>query len=152
MGLAASKSGSNVEQLAPPPEWAGEADGATVLLVDDEASTRGPVAERLREMAFRVLEAADGPAALRLLGGGARVDLLVTDVGLPNNINGRQVAEAARERIPGLPVLFITGYAGDHLPPDVEVVGKPFALDELAQRAQTLLAAARPEPDRAPGA
>ena len=57
-----------------------------------------------------------------------------------------------RVRLPSPSVLFITGYAGDHLPPDVEVVGKPFTLDELARRAQTLLAAARPEPDRDPGA
>ena len=122
-----------------------------MLLVDDEDAVRGPAAERLRELGFRVLEAADGPAALRLLGE-ARPDLLVTDVGLPNGMNGRQVAEAARERWPGLPVLFITGYAGTALPSGVEVVGKPFGLDALARRVQVILEAGGRDPDRDPGA
>jgi CheY-like chemotaxis protein len=126
--------------------------GATVLLVDDEAAVRGPTAERLRELGHRVLEAADGPAALRLLGDGVRVDLLVTDVGLPGGMNGRQLAEAARERIPGLPVLFITGYAGTALPPGVEVIGKPFELDVLSLRVRAMLEAGRRECDRDPGA
>ena len=88
--------------------------------------------------ALAVLEARDGTEALRLLAS-ARPDLLVTDVGLPHGMNGRQVAEAARERVPGLPVLFITGYAGASLPPGVEVIGKPFELDTLARRIQALL-------------
>ena len=125
--------------------------GAAVLLVDDEGAVRRPAAERLRELGFRVLEAADGPAALRLLGEGARIDLLVTDVGLPNGMNGRQVAEAARERTPGLPVLFITGFAGAALPPGVEVIDKPFALDELVRRVQAVLEAGRRDPGRSPG-
>ncbi|MFL5254823.1 MAG: response regulator, partial [Rhodopila sp.] len=87
-----------------------------------------------------VLEAADGPAALRHLDGGARLDMLVTDVGLPNGLNGRQVAEAVRERCPGIPVLFITGYAGMELPPGSEVMDKPFNLDTLARRVQAALA------------
>ena len=86
--------------------------GQAVLLVDDEEAAREAMAERLRDLGYRVLEAADGPAALHLLDGGARVDMLVTDVGLPNGMNGRQVAEAVRERRPGIPSLFITGYAG----------------------------------------
>ena len=130
-------------ELAPPPEWTGGADGATVLLVDDEAATRALAAERLRELGFQVVEAADGPTALRLLDNGLRVDLLLTDVGLPNGMNGRQVAEAAREYRPRLPVLFITGYVSGELPLGVEVVGKPFALDELARRVQALLTAER---------
>ncbi len=60
-------------------------------------------------------------------------------------MNGRQVAEAAREQFPGLPVLFITGYAGTPLPTGIEVIGKPFELDVLAQRVQALLAAGRDE-------
>ncbi|HEX2941906.1 MAG TPA: PAS domain S-box protein, partial [Rhodopila sp.] len=115
--------------------------GATVLLVDDESSVREPAAERLRELGYRVLEAADGPGALRLLGRNAHLDLLVTDVGLPHGMNGRQVAEVVRERVPGVPVLFITGYAAAKLPPGVEVIGKPFALDALAQRVRGLLSA-----------
>jgi CheY-like chemotaxis protein len=120
--------------------------------VDDEEAARGPAADRLRELGHQVLEAADGPAALRALGDGVQVDLLVTDVGLPNGMNGRQVAEAVRERVPGLPVLFITGYAGGRLRPGAEVIGKPFELDTLARRVQTLLQAGRRESDRDPGA
>jgi CheY-like chemotaxis protein len=114
--------------------------GQAVLLVDDESLAREAAAERLRELGYRVLEAADGPAALHLLDGGARIDMLVTDVGLPNGMNGRQVAEAVRKRRPGIPLLFITGYAGSELPPGSEVIDKPFDLDILAQRVQAALA------------
>ncbi|HEV7265610.1 MAG TPA: PAS domain S-box protein [Falsiroseomonas sp.] len=114
--------------------------GRTVLLVDDEDAVRRPVADRLRELGHTVLEARDGPAALRILAS-ARPDLLVSDVGLPRGMNGRQVAEAVRERMPGLPVLFITGYAGAVLPSGVEVIEKPFELDALAQRVQAMLQA-----------
>jgi len=114
---------------------------ATVLLVDDEAAVRGPAGDRLRELGHTVLEAADGAAALQLLAS-ARPDLLVTDVGLPGGMNGRQVAEAARDMMPGLPVLFITGYAVVALPPGVEVIGKPFELEAFVQRVQGLLSSA----------
>ncbi|MDN3566796.1 PAS domain S-box protein [Paeniroseomonas aquatica] len=112
----------------------------TVLLVDDDDTGRQASAERLRELGYRVLEAVDGPAAMHLLEGGVRVDMLVTDVGLPNGMNGRQVAEAVQERRPGIPLLFITGYAGTELPPGSEVIDKPFALDTLARRVQAALA------------
>jgi len=124
----------------------GAGAGEAVLLVEDEAGVRAVAAERLRELGYGVLEAADGPAALRLLRSGTHVDMLVTDVGLPGGLNGRQVAEVARERRPGLPVLFITGYAGSaldgQLAPGMEVIGKPFALDALAARVRAMLKAA----------
>ena len=123
---------------APAPDRA--QPGKAVLLVDDEDIARDAAAERLRELGYRVLEAADGPAALHLLDGGAHIDMLVTDVGLPNGMNGRQVAEAVRERRPGIPLLFITGYAGTDLPPGSEVIDKPFDLDTLALRVQAALA------------
>ncbi len=104
------------------------------------------VAEHLREFGYTVLDVADGAAALRLLCLGARVDVLVTDVGLPGGLNGRQVADAARERRPGLPVLFITGYVDGvldcQLAPGMEVIGKPFALDALSARVRAMLGAA----------
>jgi hypothetical protein len=78
--------------------------------------------------------------------GRRRPDLLVTDVGLANGINGRQVAEAARERQPNLPVLFIAGYAGTSLPPGVELTDKPFDLDLLVQRVGAILEAGRGPP------
>ncbi|MES2711420.1 MAG: PAS domain S-box protein [Pseudomonadota bacterium] len=125
------------------PDWeTGDATG-TVLLVDDETAARIPAAEHLRDRGYRVVEAPDGPTALRLLDSGIRPDLLITDMGLPGGMNGRQVAEVTRERIPGLPVLFITGYAGTSLPPGTEVIGKPFDLDDLTQRVQSRLAAER---------
>jgi signal transduction histidine kinase/CheY-like chemotaxis protein len=124
----------------PEPEGAGEA--GTVLLVDDEDAARRPAADRLRELGHAVLEARDGPEALRILAT-TRPDLLVTDVGLPNGMNGRQLAEAAREGVPGLPVLFITGYAGTSLPPGAEVIDKPFELDVLVRRVRAVLEAGR---------
>jgi CheY-like chemotaxis protein len=117
--------------------------GATVLLVDDEAVVRGTTAERLRDLGYRVLETSDGPSALSILQNGAQVDLLITDVGLPRGMNGRQVAEAVRERSPGMPILFITGYATTKLPAGAAVISKPFEFDDLAKRAQTLIAAER---------
>jgi len=122
------------------PEPVEAGPGEAVLLVDDEHAAREAAAERLREYGYRVLEASDGPAALHLLDAGARIDLLVTDVGLPSGMNGRQVAEAVRERLPGIPLLFITGYAGIELPPGSVVIDKPFDLDTLALRVQAALA------------
>ncbi len=114
-----------------------------VLLVEDEAAVREAVADRLRDLGYDVLEAADGPEALRLLQGDRGADLLVTDVGLPNGLNGRQIADVARERRPGLPVLFITGYAGTslegQLAPGMAVIGKPFELDALIAQVQAML-------------
>lgn len=123
----------------------------TVLLVDDEDSVRRPAADRLRDAGLSVLEARNGPDALRLLAQTRWLDLLVTDVGLPGGMNGRQVAEAVRDRFPGLPVLFITGYAGTMLPAGVAVIGKPFELDALAQRVQAILEADRRTPNAARG-
>ena len=125
------------------PEAAQASGGGTVLLVEDEASVRALAAERLRELGYRVLEAGDGPSGLRALGPGVRVDLLVTDVGLPGGLNGRQLAEAAREQRPDLPVLLITGYANsavaEHLAPEMAVLGKPFTLEALAERVRAML-------------
>jgi PAS domain S-box-containing protein len=114
----------------------------TVLLVDDEDAARQPAADRLRELGHMVLEARDGPEALCILAT-IHPDLLITDVGLPNGMNGRQLAEAAREGIPGLPVLFISGYAGTSLPPGIDMIDKPFELDILVRRVRAALEAAQ---------
>ncbi|MGK7870827.1 ATP-binding protein [Falsiroseomonas sp. E2-1-a20] len=108
--------------------------GETVLMVDDEAAVRGPAAEYLRDLGYRVVEANDGPTALRLLDEGLRPNVLVTDVGMPNGMDGRAVTEEAQRRLPGLPVIFVTGYARVTLPDDAVVVTKPFDLDLLARR------------------
>jgi len=118
--------------------------GMTVLLVGDEETAREMVADWLREVGYEVLEAADGPTALDLLAAAVRIDLLVTDVALPNGPNGRQVADTARERRPDLPVLLVTGYAGSalerQLAPGMQVIGKPFMLETLAAQVGTLMA------------
>jgi CheY-like chemotaxis protein len=116
---------------------------ATVLLVEDEETIRTVIAEALREDGYRVLEADEGASGLRALREAVRapykdaVSLLVTDVGLPGGLDGRQLADAARELVPNLPILLITGYGGDaitgqgQLGPGMELLSKPFALGSL---------------------
>jgi CheY-like chemotaxis protein len=115
--------------------------GETLLLVDDEEDVRRTASEHLRDLGYQVLEAEDGLSALNVQEVATRLDLLVTDVGLPNGMNGRQLAEAVRQHRPGLPVLFITGYSGTTLVPGSEVVRKPFDLDMLAQRVHAIMSA-----------
>lgn len=119
--------------------------GETVLMVEDEAVVRMVAADVLRDLGYRVLEASDGLAALEVLRSDERVDLLLTDMGLPG-MDGRRLAEAARRLRPGLRVLFVTGEAGDPadegpLPPGTEVAGKPISLDALAAKVRAMLAA-----------
>ncbi|WP_372623428.1 ATP-binding protein [Falsiroseomonas sp.] len=113
--------------------------GATILLVDDETGVREPAAARLRDLGYTVVEAPDGPAALRRLDEGLRPDLLVTDVGLPD-MDGVRVAEAVQRRLPSLPVLYMTGYATATLPLDAQVVTKPFTMDALTARVRSAIA------------
>ncbi|MFC0384956.1 PAS domain-containing protein [Muricoccus vinaceus] len=130
---------------APRPELPRAEAGETVLVVDDEPTVRMLVTEVLEELGYAAVEAADGPSALTVLRSGARLDLLITDVGLPGGMNGRQVADAARALRPDLPVLFVTGYAENaaigngHLEPGMHVLTKPFAMDALATRIKTIL-------------
>ena len=120
-------------------------EGQTVLIVDDEASIRMLVTEVLEDLGYIAIEAADGSAALKVLQSDVRLDLLVTDVGLPGGLNGRQVADAGRAARPDLKVLFITGYAENavlgngHLDPGMHVLTKPFVLDTLAGRIKDLI-------------
>jgi PAS domain S-box-containing protein len=119
--------------------------GETILIVDDEATIRMLAVEMLQGLGYATIEAPDGAAGLVLLQSGARVDLLVTDVGLPGGMNGRQLADAARVSRPALRVLFITGYAEHavlshgHLAPGMHVMTKPFAMEALATRIRALL-------------
>ena len=119
--------------------------GETVLVIDDEESIRMLIAEVLKEAGYRVLEAADGVAGLEILQSDSRIDLLITDVGLPGGFNGRQVADAARQTRPDLKVLFVTGYAANavvgngHLDPGMRVITKPFAMTALALRVREII-------------
>ena len=117
----------------------------TVLLIEDESALRDIVEEVLRDAGYRVLTAQDGHTGLKILNSDACVDLLVTDVGLPGGLNGRQVADAARVWRPGLKVLFITGYADtaavgngriDH---GMEVLTKPFEISTLTRKVRALI-------------
>jgi PAS domain S-box-containing protein len=121
------------------------AAGETVLIVDDEPSVRMLITEVLAELGYTAIEAAEGSSALRVLQSDARIDLLVTDVGLPGGMNGRQLADFGRVARPDLKVLFITGYAeksviaGDQLEHGMGILTKPFALDGLAARIKDLI-------------
>ena len=120
--------------------------GETVLIVDDEPTVRMLAAEVLEDLGYSAVEAADGAAGLAVLRSGARIDLLIADLGLPGGMNGRQLADAGRLLRPGLRVLFITGYAdgttvgcGD-LQSGMQVLNKPFAMEALAIRIKEVIA------------
>jgi PAS domain S-box-containing protein len=119
------------------------ATGETVLVVEDEPVVRGVILEMLGEQGYHTLEAIDGHSGLQMLRANNQIDLLVTDVGLPG-INGRQLADQARETRPDLKILFITGYAesaamsDDFLQPGMEMITKPFDLDHLSRRIRAM--------------
>ncbi len=121
--------------------------GETVLVVDDEPSVRMLVTEVLKELGYDAMEASDGASGLKALQSGQRVDLLITDVGLPGGMNGRQLADAGLVAHPGLKILFITGYAetavigAGQLKPGMHVVTKPSAMESLARRIREIIAA-----------
>jgi CheY-like chemotaxis protein len=114
-------------------------------VIDDEPSVRMVIAEVLREFGYEAIEAIDGPSGLAILLSGARIDLLISDVALPNGMNGRQVAEAARQVLPGLKVLFITGYAenaalrGVQLELGMQLMVKPFTMEALGSRINAMI-------------
>lgn len=116
-----------------------------VLAVEDDDGVRAYTVEALNELGYRVIEAADGPSALKLIQDTPRIDLLFSDVVLPNGMSGRQLADAARRLRPELRVLFTTGYARNaivhngRLDADVQMIGKPFSLPDLAARVRDIL-------------
>ncbi len=118
--------------------------GESVLLVEDDPAVRMLVADLLGDLGFRVRQARDGTAALAELEAMPRLDLLITDVGLPG-MNGRDLADLVRARHPALKVLFISGYAGkatmlgDFLAEGMELVSKPFDIDALSARIRAIL-------------
>ncbi len=129
-------------------ETAESSQGETILVIDDEPTIRSLVAEVLGDLGYRVIEASDGVEALSALRSESRIDLLVTDVGLPGGMNGRQVADAGQELRPSLKVLFITGYAESVVIGDergngsTEVLTKPFTVDALGARVNGMIAGA----------
>ena len=143
------------------PRMAGEADRAeeaddalapeaveneTILVCEDDEDVRAYTVEVLRELGYRVIEAPDGPSALREIEAHeGKIDLLFTDVVLPSGMTGAMLAREAQARRPGLKVLFTTGYARDaivhdgRLDPGVELITKPFSYTDLAARLRDLL-------------
>jgi len=118
--------------------------GEIVLVVEDDAVVRALIVEVLGELGYQAVEAHDGPAGLDCLRTMERIDLLVTDIGLPG-LNGRQVADAGRMMRPGLRVLFMTGYAENaalasgFLEPGMSMITKPFAMEALATQIRTII-------------
>ena len=134
---------ANAEQAVPADH---EARGQTVLVVEDEPLVRLLIIDVLQELGYRALEASDGPTGLRILESPQRIDLLITDIGLPG-LNGRQVADAARVTRPDLKVLFMTGYAENavaakgFLAPGMQIITKPFVMDVFGRRIRELMEA-----------
>ena len=118
--------------------------GEVVMVVEDDPAVRLLVLDVLADLGYRTIEAVDGAAAMPVLQSAVPIDLLVTDVGLPG-INGRQLAEFARQQRPGLHVLFMTGYAehattrAEFLEPGMDLIAKPFAIDDFAQRVEHIV-------------
>ncbi|GJE71282.1 Blue-light-activated protein [Methylorubrum podarium] len=119
--------------------------GETVLVVDDEPTVRMLVTEVLEDLGYTAIEAADAAAGLKVLQSDVRIDLLISDVGLPGGMNGRQMADAARVSRPDLKVLFITGYAENaavgngQLEPGMAVLTKPFVVETLGLRIREII-------------
>jgi PAS domain S-box-containing protein len=138
------ESEDEVSISAAPSEAPRAQTGETVLVIEDEDAVRMLVIEVLEELGYTVMEAIDSKTALPIFAGDHRIDLLVTDVGLPG-LNGRQLAEIAREQRPGLRVLFMTGYTqaaamrGGFLETGMEMITKPFTVDALATRVREML-------------
>jgi len=129
--------------------------GEAILLVDDNAALRRVTVRRLTALGYRVQDAENGPDALGIIDSGEPFDLLFTDIGLPGQMNGFELADQARQRRPGLKVLFTTGYgnlggqnggAGSQL---VHLIRKPYRSDELAAKLRAALAADPPDDPQA---
>jgi CheY-like chemotaxis protein len=135
-----------VRAAAAPEAPAAAGHRARLLLVEDELIVREIAAAYLTKRGYEVKEAEDAPAALALFKESPAFDLLITDVGLPNGMNGRQLADVIRESAPALPVLFITGYAGaaglDELDAGMQLLAKPFTLPVLTAQVEAILSAA----------
>jgi PAS domain S-box-containing protein len=118
--------------------------GEIVLVIEDDAAVRLLVMQVLEELGYRGIETADGRQAVPILESSRHIDLLISDVGLPG-LNGRQLAEIARERRPDLPILFMTGYAKQaadqaaFLDGGMEIISKPFAIEQLGRRIGEIL-------------
>ncbi len=119
--------------------------GETILVVEDEPDLRAYTTEALRDLGYRVLEAAEGREALKIVERHPEIDLLFTDVVLTGGMNGRALSDEVTRRRPELPVLFTTGYTSNaivhhgRLDPGMHLIGKPFTYAELATKVRQML-------------
>jgi len=133
------------EQPAADAEATTKARGETVFVVEDNEQVNKLAVETLEERGYKVISAGDGPSALQRLDSAPHVDLLLTDVVLPNGMNGRELAEEVRRRRPGIKVLYITGYTRNaiihhgRLDPDIDLLTKPFTADALSRKLRAIL-------------
>jgi CheY-like chemotaxis protein len=117
----------------------------SILIVEDDDALRAYASDILHELGYRVFDAADGAAALKIVDTEPAIDLLLSDVIMPGGMNSRQLAEEAMNRQPGLKVLFMTGYTRNvivhhgRLDAGVHMIGKPFSFRELAMRVRVRL-------------
>ncbi|MDD1964013.1 response regulator [Pseudomonas putida] len=123
---------------------AGALEGETILIVEDDPAVRALVSQVLGELGYAYLEAADAVGAVPILESGQRIDLMISDVGLPG-MNGRQLADIGRQMRPELKVLFITGYAENagvragFLETGMQMITKPFAFDQLTAKVREMI-------------
>lgn len=138
------------EEAAPQPPPADEqvlGGSERILVVEDDAELRASVADTLGELGYQVLQAADGAEALGLLRAGEQVDLLFSDVVMPGPVRSTELAAEAQAILPGLEVLFTSGYAKDgivhdgRLDPGVRLLRKPYRREELARKLREILSA-----------
>lgn len=115
-------------------------NASTILVVEDDDIVRMLIVDVLEELEFTVLEADDGKAALEIIADAEQpIDLMMTDHGLPG-MDGRELAEKARELRPALPILFASGYAETiEVPSDMYVIGKPFSIDKLRDKVKSII-------------
>ncbi|BBJ97285.1 MULTISPECIES: response regulator [Xanthomonas] len=132
------------EALPPPPPNAPRGRSQRILLVDDTDVVRMMVSEVLSDAGYHVIEAENADGALAQLRADAQIDMVVSDVGLPG-MNGRDMADVARDLRPGLPILFITGYAEnaatrqEFLAEGMALLPKPFSLNDLLNTVSRML-------------
>ncbi len=133
------------EELDPSSDAAGAIGAECILVVEDDDALRLYTVEMLSDLGYSVLTAANGPAALDIIDRGYSVDLLFTDIVMPGGMNGRQLADEAVRRRPGLKVLFTTGYSRNaivhhgRLDPGVQLISKPFSFEQLGTKVRALL-------------
>jgi CheY-like chemotaxis protein len=126
-------------------ETPGAVHGETVLVVEDEPLVAMLLTDLLEELGYTTIDAADAASGLKILRSDRRIDLLITDVGLPGGMNGRQLVDVARQERPELKVLFVTGYAEGGVlddyqsTPGIQVITKPFAIPILATQIRAVL-------------